>query len=450
MASFEYYKNSNKNYDSNGDIRIPMIDGTLTLEINTTNEVEIEIIYDKYKLWKQLERFGVIKIKVPYTLNKQLYRIYDFEKDMLSYKIKARHIFFDLVDNILLDVRPTNCNTKAALDKILANTGFTGDSDITITNTSYYVNTNSLQAIWGDIDQSILNRWGGEVFQDNFNVIINKRLGDDYGVKIKYGSNLENINLNDNTDGICTRIYPVAYDGVMLPNKYVDSPIINSYPVIKPNFVSMEDLRLKDENTTDTELQSDDYSYFDTAEQLYNAMIERCNALFAGGLDKPTLNGTVDMAILENTIEFDYVKNLVNVGLGDTVTVKYLDIDIDLKIRCTGFKYNLVSSKYNKITLGDLQENYFDNTSNIQSKVDNILNKTNSIFNDDGSIKGDKVAGIIDGTKTQMKVLRNIATDSPVKALLFEDKVKGSASYGAMALGTMGFMRQFSFGMESR
>ena len=39
-----------------------------------------------------------------------------------------------------------------------------------------------------------------------------------------------------------------------------------------------------------------------------------------------------------------------------------------------------------------------------------------------------------------MQVMRNVASDSQVKALIFEDKVKGSATYGAMALGTMGFM----------
>lgn len=36
--------------------------------------------------------------------------------------------------------------------------------------------------------------------------------------------------------------------------------------------------------------------------------------------------------------------------------------------------------------------------------------------------------------------MRNVATDSPVKAILFEDNVKDSPTYGAMALGTMGFM----------
>ena len=39
-----------------------------------------------------------------------------------------------------------------------------------------------------------------------------------------------------------------------------------------------------------------------------------------------------------------------------------------------------------------------------------------------------------------MQVMRNVATDSPVKAILFEDNVKDSPTYGAMALGTMGFM----------
>lgn len=440
MASFEYYKNSNKNYINNGDIRISMITGTLTFEINSTNEVDIDISYDKYGLWKKIERFGVIKVKVPYTKNKQLYRIYDLEKDMLSYKIKARHIFFDLVNSILLDNRPTNCNCQSALSNILARTGFTAESNITLTNTSYYINKNCIQAICGDIDQSILNRWGGEILQDNFKVIINDRLGGNYGVKIKYGLNMENVTLDDLLDNIYTRIYPVAYNGVMLPQKYVDSPIISNYPIIKTNFVSMEDLRLKDSDSTDTSTTDDSITYFDTEDQLYQAMIDRCNTLFASGLDKPSISGTVNMIALEDTLEYQYLKNLVSVGIGDTVTVEHKDIGINILTRCVGYEVDLTTNKYNKVQLGTIQSNYFDNQSDIQNTVDNILNKTNNILNSNGSIKARNIQGIIDGTKTKMQVMRNVSSDSQVKALLFEDKVKGSKTYGAMALGTMGFM----------
>ncbi len=445
MASFEYYKNSNKNYNNNGDIRIPMITGILTFEINSTNEVDIDISYDKYGLWKKIERFGVIKVKVPYTKNKQLYRIYDLEKDMLSYKIKARHIFFDLVNNILLDNRPTNCNCQTALCNILTDTSFTGQSNITLDNTAYYINTNCIEAINGNSANSIINRWGGEILQENFNVIINDRLGGDYGVKIKYGLNMQNVTLDDNMDNIYTRIYPVAYNGIMLSEKYVDSPIINNYPIIKTNFVSMNDLRLIDSSTDTSTLNSDNTdsdgnTYFDTEEELYQAMINRCNTLFANGLDKPSISGTINMIALENTLEYQYFKNLVNVGIGDTVTVEHKDIGIDLLTRCVGYVVDLTTNKYNKVELGTIEANYFDNQSDIQSTVDNILNKTNNILNPDGSIKAQDLTGVIDGTKAKMQVMRNVASDSQVRALLFEDNVKGSKTYGAMALGTMGFM----------
>lgn len=445
MASFEYYKNSNKNYNNNGDIRIPMITGILTFEINSTNEVDIDISYDKYGFWKKIERFGVIKVKVPYTKNKQLYRIYDLEKDMLSYKIKARHIFFDLVNNILLDNRPTNCNCQTALCNILTDTSFTGQSNITLDNTAYYINTNCIEAINGNSANSIINRWGGEILQENFNVIINDRLGGDYGVKIKYGLNMQNVTLDDNMDNIYTRIYPVAYNGIMLSEKYVDSPIINNYPIIKTNFVSMNDLRLIDSSTDTSTLNSDNTdsdgnTYFDTEEELYQAMINRCNTLFANGLDKPSISGTINMIALENTLEYQYFKNLVNVGIGDTVTVEHKDIGIDLLTRCVGYVVDLTTNKYNKVELGTIEANYFDNQSDIQSTVDNILNKTNNILNPDGSIKAQDLTGVIDGTKAKMQVMRNVASDSQVRALLFEDNVKGSKTYGAMALGTMGFM----------
>ena len=146
------------------------------------------------------------------------------------------------------------------------------------------------------------------------------------------------------------------------------------------------------------------------------------------------------MIALENTLEYADFKELVNVGIGDTVTVEHKDIGINIETRCVGFEYNLVTEKYNKIELGSIQQNYFYKQSDIQNTVNNILNKTNGIIGDDGYVKAEKIRGTINANNTQMQVMRNVATDSPVKALLFEDRVKDSPTYGAMALGTMGFM----------
>lgn len=73
--------------------------------------------------------------------------------------VKARHIFYDLVDiyikdltreENIFDVRCVNCNGQQALDKILKGTEFKGHSDIEKIATSYYFRKKIVQAIGGD------------------------------------------------------------------------------------------------------------------------------------------------------------------------------------------------------------------------------------------------------------------------------------------------------------
>lgn len=423
----QYYKIDNYSFSKNGDITLQPIDGKLRLELNTgLNEIEFELGYDKEKRWTRIEEWGVIKTDVFYSKNKQLYRIYNIDKGMFSLKIKARHIFFDLVKHNLLDTRAVNCNGQETLDMILEDTKYKGHSDINRINTCYFCVTNIVQAINGDNDNTFRNRWGGEMLFDNFDIYINNRIGGDYGVRVNYSRNMEDVNLVIDRDNIITRAYPRAFDGIMLPEKYIDSPLINKYPIVCEDYIDMSDLKLKDSNTSDDE-------GFDTEEELFNAMRDRMKKLYEGGLDKPSISGNVKVAMLENSIEYKEFKGLVNIGIGDTVTVKHKDIDIDMKTRAITIEWNLVTKKYENIEFGDVEANYFAKQDIAREQLDNILNKN-------GNVNADKMEGIINAVQAKFKALRDVAQPQHVLGMLFEDKIKGSKSYGAMAIGSMGFM----------
>ncbi|EPZ61815.1 phage minor structural, N-terminal region domain protein [[Clostridium] sordellii ATCC 9714] len=263
------YKPSNTNFDRNGDIKLQPSSAILKVELNGICEIEIEHSYDKEKRWKTIENLGVIKCDVCYSKNQQLFRIYDVAKGMFGVKVKARHIYFDLIDKIIVDTRAVNFNCETALNIILTGTKFRGHSDISLTNTAYFVKMNALSAISGDSDNTLLNRWGGEVIADNFDVYVNHRIGGNYGVKVKYARNMLDIDLAENTDEIATRIYPQAYNGIMLPELYIDSPLINKYPIIKERHMVFEDLKLKED------CNGEDEQGFETRESLYEAMRQR-------------------------------------------------------------------------------------------------------------------------------------------------------------------------------
>ncbi len=423
----QYYKIDNYNFTKNGDITLQPIDGKLRVELNTgLCEVEVELPYDKEKRWTKVEEWGVIKTDVLYSKNKQLFRIYNTDKGMFSLKIKARHIFFDLVKHNLLDTRAVECNGQQALDKILEGTKYKGHSDIDRINTCYFCVTNIVQAINGENDNSFRNRWGGEMLFDNFDIYINNRIGGDYGVRVNYSRNMEDVNLIIDRDNIVTRAYPRAFDGIMLPEKYVDSPLINKYPLICEDYIDMSDLKLKDPNTSNDE-------GFDTEEELYQAMRERMKKLYEGGIDKPRVSGNVKVAMLENSIEYKDFKGLVNIGIGDTVTVNHKDIDIDMKTRAITIEWNLVTKKYENVEFGDVEVNYFAKQDIAREQLDNILNKN-------GTVNAGEMEGIINAMQTKFKALRDVAQPQHQLGMLFEDKIKGSKTYGAMAIGSMGFM----------
>ena len=280
----DYYKTSNNNFDRNGDIKLQPSSAIFKMELNGDNSIELEHPYDQEGRWKQIEVLGVIKTEVCYTPNKQLYRIYDIEKDMDCLKIKARHIFFDLANKTILDNRANGVDAQRALDIILQDTKFTGKTNITKKAYCYFVDMSVLAAIKGENkDNTFLNRFGGEIFLDNFNITINDKIGKEAGT-IKYSRNMQDISLSENTDEVVTRAIPKAFNGYKLPEYYVDSPLINKYPIIFENFVDLSDLKLR-EDASDGD---DELNIFDTKDQLYYAMREEVKKLYDKGLDKPT------------------------------------------------------------------------------------------------------------------------------------------------------------------
>lgn len=422
----ECYKAFNTNFNDNGDIKLQPTFGILKVEINGICEIEINHPYDAQGRWKKIEKLGVIKTKVCYNKNKQLFRIYDIDKGMYGLTVKARHIYFDLIRHNILDKRAVNCNGQKALEIILSDTKFKAHSNIRTINTSYFVKTNAVEALNGDSDNTFIKRWGGEIIADNFDVYVNDRVGGDYGVKAKYSRNMLDINLAENTDNIITRAYPQAYDGVMLPEKYIDSPLIGRYPIIFEDYIDMSDLKLKTEEDNDDE-------GFDTKEELYDAMRKRMHEIYKNDeIDKPKLSGNVDIAILENTEEYKDFKNLVSVGIGDTLTIDHKELNIDISTRCVALEWNILTEKYNSITLGELLTGYFD-------KQDIARENLNNILNENGSVKGEVLQGVINAFNTKFKAQRDIAEKQHVRAMLFEDLNSKSPTYGAMCIGSMGF-----------
>ena len=428
----QIYSKGNKDFQKNGDTTLFSDDAIVRVELNGAWSLELHHPIDEGSRWKYIVEDAVIK--APSFNGEQLFRIYNKEKSDDGVSAQAYPIFFDAKnDCFLTDVRPTNKNGQDALDIMCSvNSKYSASSDITRASTSYFEYMNLLEAINGDSKNSFLKRWGGEVLYDNFKIIVNEQVGGDYGVEIRYGKNIPANGVREEIDmsEVVTRIYPKAFNGRKLTSGFVDSPIIGKYETVRASTMKFENVKLRSDLEGDE--TEENIIICDTQAELDAELTKKCKEQFDLGLDKPKVTIDADMILLQNTEEYKDYKILERVSLGDTIHCKHNKLGIITDARVINLEYDCSLDRVTSVKLGDFKKNYFNDVS------DNV-NKIESVITPDGGLMADKVIGILDAMKTQLKYQKDIAKKQDVRAILFEDLDPESPTYGAMCLGTQGF-----------
>lgn len=422
----EVYVKGNEDYESNGDMTLTPTTCEVELTVEGIAELTLEHPIDDLGRWEYLVNDNVIAAPTPYS-KKQLFRIYDYTKTETEVTAYARHIFYDSAGEMLVDVRPTDKTGQEALDIILSGTKYKAKTNIKTRSTAYYIRKNIMEAIGGDDENSFINRWGGERMYDNFAVIINDRLGGDYGACAEFGRNMTGIEADISIDDVVTRIIPVSYNGHTLEGEepWIDSPLIGSYANPRVAVIKFEDVKLLEDCQEGEE-------GFSTLELLREELKRRCTKEYENGLDKPKVNYKVDLVEVANTEDYKDYKKLTTIGIGDDVLTKDRKLKINVTARCIRLVYDCIEEENAEVELGNFIENYFDKT----TSAADIIQK---VTREDGTLKAEEVYGKIDAVKAQLKAQRDISQPSEVRAVIFEDLVEGSPTYGAMSIGTMGF-----------
>lgn len=429
----QIYRVGNTNYEKNGDMTLFPTEAYLHVVLNGSWEAAIEHPIDIDGRWKYITEDAVVKM--PSFNGNQLFRIKKKEKMDSGISATLEPIFMDAKDDcFLVDVRPTAKNGQQALDILCAsNKKYSGVSNITKATTSYYILKNLIEAINGEDENSFIKRWGGEILFNNFQVIVNERVGGDYGVELRYGKNIAKDGLTEEVDirEVVTRIYPKAYNGYMISNNgYVDSPLISNYQTTKTAVITFEDVKMRADAQEEDEEKG--IIICDTQQELDAALTEKCRQQYNLGLDKPKVTISADLVLLQNTDLYkDYVV-LEQVSLGDTIHCKHNKLGIITDARVIELEYDSIRKKVRSVVLGDFKTDFFDHVSSSTNKIDGVIRP-------DGTLMGEKVAGILNAINTQLRLQNTIAKKQNVRAILFEDLDPDSALYGAMALGTQGF-----------
>lgn len=429
----QIYEPENIKFSQNGDMVLFPTKCTVQATLNGQWILEMEHPLDTDGRWESIVDYAVIK--APSFNGEQLFRISNKTKTDTHISVTAEPIFMDARNDCFLkDVRPTGKNGQDALNIMCAhNPKYSGKSDITKACTSYYETQNLIEAINGDNANSFINRWGGEILFDNYMVIINDRVGGDYGVNILYGKNIIKDGISEEVDmDVITRIVPKSFNGYMLQGEtpWVDSPIISNYPVVHTKVIKYEDIKLRaDANENDEE---NGVTIVDTMEELQAELVRRCNEEFTiKGVDKPKVNISVKILLLQNTEAYKEYEELEHVSLGDTVHLEHSRLGIVTDARVIELEYDCIREIISSVDIGEFTYNYFNDISSTLDRVDKIIRP-------DGSLMAEKVQGILDGIYTQLRLQSTVAKKVNGRAFEISDLDPESELYGCMIFGSQG------------
>lgn len=430
----QIYSPENKDYEHNGDMTLMPEEAEIHVILNGEWTATIEHPIDDEGRWKYITDNAVVKM--PSFNGEQLFRIQNKEKSDSGVSAELTPIFLDAKEDcFLVDVRPTEKSGQEALDIMTApNKTYIAKSDIKKTSTAYYQTKNLIEAINGNDDNAFTKRWGGEILYNNYEVIVNERVGADRGVHVVYGKNIVKDGFSETIDmtDVVTRIVPKAYNGYMIEGEapWVDSPIIDKYPTVHYGVITFDDVKMRADASEDDEANG--VIVCDTQEQLEKALTDKCIEQFDAGVDKPSITIEVNMELLQNTELYDDVKELETVSLGDTAHCSHSKLEIVTDARAIELTWDAVRNKVTSVKLGDFQYNFLDNASSVMNRVEQAIRE-------DGSVIGQQIQGIINGAQAQMRAQSSIAKKQEVRAILFEDLDPDSPTFGAMCLGTLGF-----------
>lgn len=298
-------------------------------------EVEMPI---KYKDYIEKDKLCVVKTKS--KLNPQAFRIADnIQYTSKKISFTAEHVMFDASNYLLVDVRPTNLNGINTLNYINERTDnvspFTMFSNIENVNTAYFIRKNLLEA-WAIIEE----RWNGVFDADNWNISFLQSVGNDNGETIIYGKNMQSMEIFEDWSSVVTKLYPVGYDGLMLPEQYLESDVQYEIPY-----------------TRTIDFQTDLEQEEQTEENLINELRKNATEY-----------------IEENKypkVSYTTVSNINDdMEIGDLIQV--LHPLVSIKTEVLEYEYDIISEKIKSLTFGNFSRDVKAKFNNIKSSIDKI------------------------------------------------------------------------------
>lgn len=349
-----------KIYSSNGDKIIQPTKAIIHKEDNGAFYIDIEapLIYDEF-----LKPNNIVVAPTPQ--GEQAFRIKNIEKTRTKLKFKANHVFFDSQEYLIEDSYVVEKDCNDALDHLNSAT-----SDISpFTTLSNITTINSYRCVRKSLHKAILvllERWGGHLVRDNWNIQIRDTIGQDNGVVVRYAKNLKNISATYNWDDVVTRLMPVGKDGILLneidpdADLYVESGTQYDIPYTRTVSFSQD---INEDDFKDEDGEVDEVAY-KTA--LVNDLQVQALA-YVDSNSIPKVNYTLDANVEKIS------------DIGDRVEVMDEKLGIDVFTQIISYEYDCILGKYTTLSFGN-----FTNT--LSNLMQTITSQTEKIVEDNSQV----------------------------------------------------------------
>lgn len=326
--------------------------GDYELDLETRIEDKDYIVHDK-----------IIVCDTPW--GEQGFRVYNPQKKNNKITCTCRHLFYDTANYLIADAYVVDKTCNDALDHLNnacdAVTPFVTLSDNQQINSARVVRKSLEEAI-----SIVLENWGGHLVRDNFNISIRNNIGQDNGVTLRYGKNIQEITVKEDWSKVVTKLLPVGKDGLTLDGKYVTtsdlSPSEANYgrlynrPYTKT--VSFTQDLPEDEYKVDGVLDEEAYETAllqDLKDQAIAYIRENC---------LPKINYTVKANIEKIT------------DVGDTIEVYDERLNINLLTSVISVKWDCIQKRYIEVNFGNFSQKLKNLVTTVASSTKTEIKET--------------------------------------------------------------------------
>lgn len=350
---------NDKNYISNGDIvmqptkcRIKNADnGDFMLEMTCNTE------YNDF-----LQANNIIVAPTP--AGDQAFRIRNITKKDKKLEIKAPHVYYDSNNYLIADSFAVDKTCQQALDHFNAATDtqspFSMYSDVETVETFRCVRKSLKECI-----ETVLERWGGHLKRNNWEISILSEIGTDNGITIQYKKNLKELTASYDWSKVCTKVLPVGKDGILLNEKYLYSRKQYKIPFTKTVSFN-QDINQED---YDTETEYKNALKADLKEQAAEYLKTACY---------PSVNYTLKGNPEKIT------------DIGDVIEVKDERIGVDIMTQVISYEFDAITQKYISLEFGNFTNTLNNLLANITGSTDATVTKSAHAVTEETNLTIDK------------------------------------------------------------